>query len=115
MAGSTITGGGFQDCEGNPLAMGFLTLELNTVCTDASTGTFQICPGEVVSYPLDANGNISGTQYVWSSDLLLPTGTLYRMIVYTSKGQIAWGPNFLQLIAIGGVVNLNLLVPNNPA
>jgi hypothetical protein len=115
MPGATITGGGFQDCEGNLVSGGVLTLELNTVCTDLATGTFQICPGDVVAYSLDANGNILGTQYVWSNDLLSPKGTFYRMIVYTSKGQLAWGPNFLRLISVSGVVNLNLLVPDNPA
>lgn len=114
MAGALLTGGGFQDCEGNPLSSGRITLELSALATDLQTGTFQICPGEVVSYTLDANGNILGTPSVWSNDLLRPSNTFYRITVYTSKGQLAWGPNSLPLIAVSGTVNLDLLVPDNP-
>lgn len=115
MAGSLLTGGGFQDCEGNLLVNGRITFELSALATDIQTGTFQICPGEVVLYILDENGNISGTQYIWSNDLLYPATTFYRITVYTSRGQLAWGPNSLPLVAVAGTVNLNLLVPNNPS
>lgn len=115
MAGSALIGGGFQDCEGNPLVNGRLTLELNTIATDIQTGTFQICPGEVVLYLLDENGNVVANQSVWSNDLLNPANTFYRITVYTSKGQQAWGPNSLPLLAVNGTVNLDLLVPDNPA
>lgn len=116
MAGALILNGHFQDCEGNPVAGGVLTLELNTVATDAATGTYQICPGEVVSYSLDATGSILGTQYVWANNLLSPSGTLYKMVVYSSKGQLSWGPNYLSLNGgVSGVIDLDNIVPNNPA
>ena len=64
MAGKIqITGGAFQDFEGNVLANGYLTMQLSHDEQEA------VDPGEVVAglilrVPLDANGNVAGTVYV---------------------------------------------------
>jgi hypothetical protein len=107
-----LTGGAFQDSEGNVLANGYLRLYLNQ---DASvTGTATVCSGIYVQIALDSNGNISAspTQSVWGNDQLSPANTYYRVYGYTASAQLAWGPNNQQVIGNGGTFNVGTWVPN---
>jgi hypothetical protein len=85
MAKILITGGNFQDAAGNPLAFGYVTFRLNT---DAMAGDCQLSAGRVVTFPLDADGNLSGE--IWPNDLMIPSNTVYFAIAYTAKGQPVW-------------------------
>lgn len=103
----TLTGGGFQDSEGNVLANGYLTFRLNQ---DASVGGESICSGIEVTINLDASGNaVSGSQ-IWGNDVLSPVNTFYQVTGYTSQGQPAWGPNNQQVT--GTSFDLGTWVPN---
>jgi hypothetical protein len=115
MPGCYLIGGGFQDCEGNILVNSRLTMELSAPATDLATGTIQLCPGEVVSVQLDYNGNVNGAQPIWPNNLLYPANTYYKVIVYTSNGQLAWGPNSISVIGVGDYVYLSSWVPGNPS
>jgi hypothetical protein len=86
MATRQIINGAWQDSLGNPLALGYLTFRLNT---DGSSGV-QVAAGRLVTVPLDANGNISGTVSLWTNDSLTPTDTSYSVIAYTANGQPVW-------------------------
>lgn len=114
MPGSTLTGGGFQDILGNPIANGILVMELSSSATDILTGAILICAGRKVSYPLDQHGNIAGTPQIWTNNLVTPT-TYYMARVYTQAGQLAWGPNAQYALgASGGTTNLTIWTPGNP-
>lgn len=91
MAQRRIINGGWQDSLGNPLALGYLTFQLNT---DGQTGV-QITAGRLVTVPLDSSGNISGTILLWTNDGMSPAGTTYSIIAYTAQGQPVWrNPKF---------------------
>lgn len=109
MAKIQITGGGFQDSEGNLLANGYLKMVLSQDCQVASTA--QICSGIEVTVPLDGSGNVSGIVNVWPNDQLLPVNNFYTVTGYTQQGQRAWGPNVQQILG-STPFSLNTWVPN---
>ena len=112
---SLLSGGEFQDIEGNVLSNGRLTMRLSAPATDAATGTVQLCPGEVVVYALDVNGNAVTPQSIWPNSQLLPRNTYYTITAYSSDGQLSWGPNSLALTDKAGFIVLTNLIPANPA
>ena len=76
---SMVGTGGFQNPSGTPLAFGTLKVRL---LEDVNLGDSQICAGRVVSFPLDANGDVlSGS--LWA-------GALYVFTAYTAQGQPVW-------------------------
>lgn len=116
MALLQLEGGGFQDVESNPLANGFLFLQLSGPATD-STGTIQICNDWVLEVPLDANGNIFGgdlSTFVWANDQMVPNTTFYLAWVESSTGQLSWGPNAVTITG-SSPFNLGNWVPAIPA
>lgn len=110
MAKIQITGGGFQDAQGNALASGYLLFELSQDCEVTATG--QICSGIVLTVPLDGSGNVSGTVNVWPNDQLSPVNNYYTVTGYTQNGQRAWGPN-VQQVTGAGPFNLSSWVPSS--
>lgn len=85
-----LTGGGFQDAEGNVLANGYLTMKLNQDEQSPSEG--QIGAGITLTIPLDENGDIADSPEVWPNDVLIPTNSYYIVFAFTEEGQQAWGP-----------------------
>ncbi len=80
----TITGGGFQDASGSPIALGAVTLRL---LVDALQGVTQLCAGLPVTAKLDSSGNISGTVNLWGPQI-------YQTVVTTANGLVAWTGTF---------------------
>jgi hypothetical protein len=106
-----LIGGSFQDVQGNPLAAGYLTMELSQ---DEETNDSLICSGITITVPLDANGSIitSPPQYVWGNDQMLPVNSFYKVTGYTAEGQAAWGPCNQQVIGSGGTFDVGTWIPN---
>src|SRR5690348_12015866 len=104
-----IINGSFQDAEGNLLANGSLTLELSQ--DEQAAGSGQICAKRIVTVPLDANGNVSGTVNVWPNDQLTPANSYYLVKGFNSLGQLVWGPNAQQITG-ASPFNLNTWIPN---
>lgn len=120
MAVNQITGGAFQDSEGNPLDAGTLVLTLNRDAYTDSTLTVLICAGQTLEIPLDANGNIDGTVKVWPNDQLLDvwnltTDTYYTAKAVTADGQLAWGPNVIYILSTPSPFVITGIAPMNPA
>ncbi len=120
MATVEITGGGFQDSEGNPLVEGVAIFKLSADATDIETGTQQICSGQTVRYTLDNNGNVPSGSTLWPNDLLSSnvTGiadTFYWMSAEDENGQLVYGPNAVFILSTPSPFELNVLVPGNPA
>ena len=84
-----ITGGNFQAADGKPLALGTVTFQLNT---DAMAGLVQITAGRIVTFNLDANGNLS--DFIWPNDQMSPNNTVYFAKAYTAQGQLVWSEQF---------------------
>ena len=105
-----LTGGAFQDSEGNPLALGYLEFVLSQDCSVAGVGN--IASGITITIALDANGNVSPSPgaAIWGNDVLNPQPNFYRVTGYTAAGQPAWGPNNQQVTGAG--FNLGTWVPN---
>lgn len=80
-----ISGGNFQAPNGVPLAGGYVTFRLNT---DAMAGDSQISAGRIVTFPLDANGNLSGL--IWPNDMMTPNNTVYLVQAFTAQGHLVW-------------------------
>jgi hypothetical protein len=107
-----LIGGAFQDCSGNVLVNGYLTMFLSQDANIAGVG--DICSGISVRIQLDAHGNVSVTppQYVWGNDQMLPVNTFYRVFGYTANGQLAFGPDNQQVFGNGGTFNVGTWIPN---
>ena len=74
----------FTDPQGNPLANGYLVMQLSH---DGQSGT----PNQVVSglkqrVTLNASGQISPAVAIYSNTGLLPANTFYRITVYAADG-----------------------------
>ena len=113
-----LTGGNFQDSEGNVLANGYLKMVLSS---DESVNDSQICSGISLNIILDGNGSaaayptIPADQYVWANDVMSPTNSYYTVTGYTAAGQPAWGPNNQQVTSGGvggGTFDIGTWIPN---
>lgn len=105
-----LTGGQFQDSEGNKLALGYLLMKL---AMDANiSGVGNIASGVEIRIQLDSNGSVVAGQFVWGVDQMLPPNNYYRVTGYTEKGQPAWGPNNQQVVGSGGTFDVGTWVPN---
>jgi hypothetical protein len=106
-----LTGGGFQDSEGNVLANGYLTMRLSQDGT--VTGVGSICAGIELNIQLDADGNVvaSPAQSAWANSNISPVNTFYRVTGYTAQGQPAWGPNNQQ-VGAGATFDVGTWIPN---
>lgn len=119
MAVNQITGGVFQDSEGNVLANGNLVLTLNRDAYTDNTFTTLVCAGQDLEYPLDINGSVAGTMSAWPNDQIFDVWTLehdtfYMAKAYTVEGQLAWGPNAIYITG-SSPTSLSGIAPMNPA
>jgi hypothetical protein len=103
-----LTGGAFQDSEGNLLVDGYLLCYLSQ---DASVnGNTNVCAGIAIRIQLDASGDAASGSFLWGNDVLSPANTYYRVTAYTAKGQPAWGPNNQQVA--GSSFDIGTWIPN---
>jgi hypothetical protein len=116
---NTLVGGSFQDSAGNYLANGWIVLELSAPAKDLATQTIQVCNSASIKLMLDEGGSIVQTPlpYIWANNLMLPQSTYYTARVYSSRGQLAWGPNVQYIEAKAGTVPIDITtwVTGNPA
>lgn len=106
-----LTGGLFQDAEGNPLALGYLLLELSQ---DAQASpNIQIAAGYTVRISLNSAGSVDTTtaQSVWPNDVLSPENTFYNVSAYNTDGQLVWGPNSQQVFSTPSPFDIGAWVP----
>jgi len=78
----------FQTPDGNALANGYLRIRLSN---DGTSSGMQI-ERKFTRIPLDSSGNVTGTPTVYHNSDVLPAGTYYVYLAYTSKGQLVAGP-----------------------
>lgn len=110
-----IVGGAFQDPSGIPLNGGILTFVLSQDAQVTVAGvTEQVCGGETITVPLDADGNIvvSPEQLLWPNDVLTPSNTFYTVTAYSAEGQLVWGPNSQQVFSTPSPFDVGAWVPN---
>ncbi len=110
----TLSGGAFETFEGQPLAFGYLIMQLSH---DAEyvAGPYQIAAGIKLRIPLDVNGNILPTVNVWSNDVISPPGSYYDVMAYEADGTQAWrNEQFWILAASPSPLNTGSIPPNNP-
>jgi hypothetical protein len=107
-----LTGGHFQDSEGNLLEDGYLLMKLNQ--DELVTDVGQVCSGIEITIQLDASGDVvtSPAQSVWGNDQMSPINSYYRVKGYKANGQLAWGPNNQQVIGDGGTFDVGTWTPN---
>ena len=94
-----LTGGNFEDFEGNALVSGYLTMVLDQ--DTQVNGNTQLCAGFTVTIPLDTTGNVVDTTsekyYVWANNVMSPINNYYTVSAYAANGQLVWGPNVQQV------------------
>lgn len=110
-----IENGGFTDFEGNPLALGYLLMQLSHD-EQYPTGTnVQVVAGIKIRVPLDSNGNVAGTVSVAANDQMLPASSYYIVMAYAADGTEAWSnPQYWQILSSPSPFDLGTLVPANP-
>jgi hypothetical protein len=74
-----ISGGGFQDPGGNPLALGEIVVALQR---DVQVGNVQLSAGIKTKLTLDSNGNVTGSPTLWGP-------VTYLMTSYSANGERA--------------------------
>jgi len=103
----SITGGAFQDSQGNVIVAGTLVLRLNQ---DALiTGVGQLAPKEV-TFVTDASGNVSGN--LWANDQLSPSGTVYVATLFDISGRKIFGPENWN-IAGSSPISITAIAPSS--
>lgn len=75
-----ISGGAFQDPEGNPIALGTVQVALQQ---DVLVGTVQLCAGIKNTLNLNSSGSVTGSPTLWGP-------VTYLMTAYTRAGLKAW-------------------------
>ena len=75
-----ISGGGWQDAEGSPLALGTVQVYLQQ---DIEISGVQLCAGLKDSLSLDSSGNVTGGPTLWGP-------VVYQAVAYSAKGEKAW-------------------------
>jgi hypothetical protein len=106
-----ITGGAFNDSEGNVLANGYLIFELSQ--DEIVNTSTQVCAGRQIRVQLDSSGNVplSPVSNLWPNDVLTPSGSTYLIWAYSAKGQLVWGPNSLRVLSSPSPFDLGALIP----
>jgi len=104
-----LTGGNFQDLEGNELSLGYFMMRLSS---DEMVNDSQVCSGIAIKITLDDTGNCVAGQYVWGNDVMTPTNSYYTVTVYSAQGQIVWGPNNQQVTG-SGTFDVGSWTPNS--
>jgi len=102
--------GSFQDVFGNPIAYGYLILELNQDGVGGGVG--QTTAGRKIRIPLDANGTVSSAYTVALNSAISPAGTTYAVWAYNAAGQLVWGPNYNLVVAGTLKETVAVWVPN---
>ena len=110
-----IIGGPFQDALGNPLADGYLMMQLQH---DAVVPTIGLVAGGIaVRVPLDGSGYVQGTVtgapiYAWPNDILLPSGGTYIVWAYDASNRFVWdNPQIQSIKSTPSPFNINAWVP----
>jgi hypothetical protein len=116
MAGKNqITGGAFQDFEGNRLAYGYITLQLSHD-EQESVDPGQVVGGVPITIPLDLNGNVSGSPAIWPNDQLAPANSFYIVNAFRKDGTLAWlSPQQITITSSPSPFNLGNVTPTLPA
>ena len=110
MAKINISGGNFQDAEGNALAGGLLVLTLDSAAVVIGTG--QVVNNLPLFITLDGTGNAPSTP-IWFNDQLSPTGTAYSVTLFSASGKPAWTAAQLWQFLGGAAINLDTMVPTS--
>lgn len=105
-----LSGGGFQDLAGNPLAFGYLLFYLNE---DVVAYGSAISGNEAVKILLDTDGNIqtNPAQSIWPNDAESSGNTYYLVSAYSAAGQLVWGPNAQQVLSTPTPFDVSVWVP----
>jgi hypothetical protein len=115
---ANIIGGAFQAADGTPLSNGWLVLTLShdsNVSTLGGPNGIQVASGLKVTLFLDTNGNLVPNQYIWTNDLLSPSGSYYTVIAYTFQGTVAWSfPQTFFIQPYSPTINIGTIQPNTP-
>ena len=108
-------GGAFTDCAGNPLANGYLVLQLSHDESHTS-GPNQVVSGLKIKIGLDSSGNIpvSPATMIYSVDTLAPANAYFLAVGYKSDGPQAWGPQLLAPTSSPNPLNIGSIVPLSP-
>src|SRR5271155_1730163 len=94
---TTLTGGGFQDCLGNPISNGLLVLQLNQDSI-VNTNTY-LCSSDKFTIQLDDYGNVDTSYKIWPNDVMTPSTAFYYVTAYSSVGELVYGPNNFQVLS----------------
>jgi hypothetical protein len=112
-----LVGGGYQDFLGNPLANGYLLMNITNPVEIYTVGN-DVIEGNDIKFKitLDSNGNVSTSpaQYVYSTSSLTPSCT-YTVQGYAADGTTATAPQTVAVPNTSVSYDVSNWVPNWPA
>lgn len=80
----------FTDPSGNPLADGYVLINVNV---DVQSPSGLLCGGMSLRVDLNGSGVMESIPNVWPNSFLLPGDSYYVLRTYSSDGQLASGPD----------------------
>lgn len=89
-------GGPWFDAANNPLANGYLIIQLNQDAALSGSVNNQIYGG-TIKVTLDAEGNFPNAVTLAPTTSMNPSSSVYVVSAYTAEGQLVWGPNTMTL------------------
>ncbi len=111
-----LVGGGYQDFLGNPLAKGYLVMNISNPVEIYTVGN-DVIEGNDIKFKinLDSNGNVSTSpaQYVYSTSSLTPSCT-YTVQGYAADGTTATAPQTVTVPNTSVSYDVSNWVPNWP-
>lgn len=114
---ANLTGGSFQDNQGNVLSLGTLTWKLShdsNVSTLGGPNGLQVVAGIITTTPLDMNGNLLANQFIWTNDVLTPSGSYYLVRAYNVSGIEVWSAPQIFTLTYAATINVGTLQPSLP-
>lgn len=84
----------FKAADGTPLRNGSILLAIDD---DVQAPDGSICRGMTVLQLLDNSGVVVSVPQVWANADLLPAGSHYILSAYTANGELASGPEKIEV------------------
>jgi hypothetical protein len=109
-----LVGGSYQDFLGNPLANGYLLMNINTP-SEVYTNGDEVIEGSDLRFKitLDSNGNCVSGQRVFSTDVLTPV-CQYSVQAFAADGTTASTPQTVTVPSSGVSYDISQWVPLSP-
>ena len=107
-----LTGGSFQRPDGSKVANGSISFRLSWDSNEIiTTPSGQVMAGAILSFPLDANGNIVIPALIWSNaELVVPTYYIVNVHDVHGRPLLQDPATWIFTVGTGGTQDIGLMI-----